>query len=472
MPHTAYERLRRAQRHSPNPTADERTDWLERLERLLVTHKQAFVSAIDADFGGRSSHETLLADVLLTLDTVRSAKRSVESWMESTPVRPSKYFLPSRAMIETMPKGVVGIISPWNYPVNLAFAPLAAALAAGNRVLLKPSELTPRTSELIARTVRETFTAEEVVVLEGDAEVAKQLCALPLDHLFFTGSTAVGKMVAAAAAVNLTPVTLELGGKSPALVHADYPIAKAAARIAVGKMFNAGQTCIAPDYVLIADGRESEFVSAFRAAAKAAYPRLDGGQYSSVVSDRHLARLEGLLADAQSQGARVEPVFPDEKVQGRRMPPVLVLGATSEMKLMQEEIFGPILPIRTHKNLDGAIDEINGRPRPLSFYYFDEDLDRATGVLSRTISGGACLNDTLVHFAQEDLPFGGVGASGMGAYHGRAGYDVFSHTRGVLIASAMSPARQLQSPPYGRVLDTALEVLIGGAGFLRSKLLR
>ncbi|MFO0722647.1 MAG: coniferyl aldehyde dehydrogenase [Myxococcota bacterium] len=462
---TAYLRLAEAHQKKPYPSAAERIDRLERLERVLSGRRQDFQRAIHQDFGGRASQETDLADVLVTLDSVRDARRHVESWMQRRPARPNTYFQPSRAVIEVLPKGVVGIISPWNYPVNLALAPLAAAFAAGNRAILKPSELTPRTAALLGEALRDHFSADELAVLEGGPEVARALTELPLDHLFFTGSTGVGRKVASAAANNLVPTTLELGGKSPALVEESYPIARAAERIALGKAFNAGQTCIAPDYVLVKKGSEVAFAEAFFETLRGAYPNLlENPQYSSVVSDAHHQRLLALAKDATERGAEVQsPLGALENTAGtRRMAPALVLGTTAEMRIMQEEIFGPLLPLRTYEHIDQALAEIAARPHPLAFYYFDEDLSRADRVLERTISGGATINDTLVHFAQEELPFGGVGQSGMGAYHGQAGFLAFSHTRGVFVASPYSPARRLLSPPYGRILERVLDVMIAG----------
>jgi len=456
----AYDRLRRAQRADPSPGLDVRRDWLDRLERVLSEGAPRFVAAIDADFGGRSRHETLLADVLATLEGVRDARTHVAGWMDPRPVAPSPYFLPGRAWIEPMPLGVVGVIAPWNYPVNLLLAPLVGAMAAGNRALLKPSELTPRTSELLGEALRERFTADELAVVEGGPDVAAELTRLPLDHLFFTGSTAVGRKVALAAAENLVPVTLELGGKSPALIHPDYPLARAADRIAAGKLFNAGQTCIAPDYALVAAGSEEAFARAFEAAALRAYPGLPATQdYSAIVSVRHRDRLLGLLDDARERGARLWPVGAAPEPGSRKLTPTLVLGATAEMKVMQEEIFGPILPVVSFATLEAARERVVDGPRPLAFYYFDEDPWRAEELLRRTVSGGACVNDTLVHFAQEELPFGGIGASGQGAYHGAAGFERFSHLRGVLEASALAPARRLQTPPYGRLVDVVLAAL-------------
>lgn len=456
----AYEKLRRAQQRAPFPSAAEREDRLARLEHLLVTHREEFVRAIHEDFGVRSRAETLSVDVFLTLDAVRHARRSVRKWMQRRFVAPHPLFRPSRAFVEYLPKGVIAVIAPWNYPVNLALGPLAGALAAGNRCLVKPSELTPRTSAVIARAVSETFTAEEVAVVEGGPEVAEAVTRLPLDHLLFTGSTHVGRKVARACAENLVPVTLELGGKSPALVHETYDLERAAERIATGKLFNAGQTCIAPDYAMVPAGKEQAFVAAIRRAVDRAYPRLEG--LSSIISDRALERLTALVADAKAKGAQVFELGALAKA-GRVMTPVVLLGVTEDMGVMQEELFGPILPVETYTRLDEAVARIAARPRPLAFYYFDDDTRRADDVLKRVTSGGACLNDCLVHFAQENLPFGGIGPSGMGAYHGIAGFLTFSHARSVLDASAISPARQFMKPPFGKMVETSLEVLIAGA---------
>jgi acyl-CoA reductase-like NAD-dependent aldehyde dehydrogenase len=410
--------------------------------------------------------------VVVTVEGVRQARRNVGRWMRPQDVAPSVYFLPSRAYIEYIPKGVVGIISPWNYPVNLALAPLAAALAAGNRALIKPSELTPRIAALLGEAIRESFTAEEVAVVEGGPEVAEQVTRLPLDHLFFTGSTAVGRKVALAAAENLVPTTLELGGKSPALVHPDFPIVEAAERIALGKLFNGGQTCIAPDYVLLPAGKEKAFSDAFQATVKRSYPDLARGSgYTSVLSARHLERMRALVEDARSKGARLEVVSPDgDPPEGsRKFLPTLAFDVNDSMRLMQEEIFGALLPVKSYAKLDEALAYVNGHPRPLAFYYFDRDTERGEELLTRTPSGGACLNNTLIHFAQEELPFGGVGASGLGSYHGHAGFLTFSHARGVLAASRFFPAMKVQAPPYGQILERSLGFIMRGLRGLGGK---
>lgn len=458
----AYERLRAGFRVAPFPSLEERQDRLKRLADLVRRHQEAFLVAIDADFGGRSRHDSLMADVLVTLDAVRFAQAHVAQWMQRQPVRPAWFFLPSTSYIEYLPRGVVAIISPWNYPVNLALAPLAGALAAGNRVLLKPSELTPRTSEVLARAVRDFFSAEEVAVVEGNAEVAKEVTQLPVDHLFFTGSTVVGRMVARAAAENLTSLTLELGGKSPALVQADYPIEKAAERIAVGKLFNGGQSCVAPDYALISERQVPAFAEAFRAAVRNLYPDLASNpDYCSIASVKGYERLKALLADAEAKGARIERLLEvPAQLGSRRFPPTLVFAPSDQMRLMQEEIFGPILPIVPYRSIDEALEFVSDRPHPLAFYYFDTDPKRVNSVLQRTVSGGVCVNDTMLQFAQEGLPFGGVGESGLGAYHGLTGFKTFSHARGVFLASPLSPVGDVQAPPYGKLIDRALAFLL------------
>ncbi len=457
-----FERLHAASRREPSPTLDERDDRLRRLERLLVDHREDFVRAADQDFGGRAREETLLADVLLTVDSVRHARRHLGEWMRPVSADPHPFFRPSRALVESLPLGVVGVIAPWNYPVNLALGPAAAALAAGNRVLVKPSELTPCTAKLCAELVHAAFSAEELVVVEGGPEVSRAVSELPLDHLLFTGSTAIGRLVAKACAENLVPVTLELGGKSPAFVQRDYPMAVAARRIALGKLFNAGQTCIAPDYALVPEGAEPAFLDAFRGEVAQAWPLgASDPSYTSIISDRHHARLTKLVDEARAKGIRTEVL--GGAATSRRFPPTVVVGTPAQfsgLALMEEELFGPLLPVLLYRDEAEALSVIHARPRPLAFYVFDEDERRGLETLRQVTSGGACLNDVLVHFAQEHLPFGGVGASGHGAYHGRYGFEALSHRRGVLLASRRSPAHHLLSPPYGTLLRKALDGLI------------
>ena len=454
---------KRAFAADPMPSRETREARLDRLGALVLGHEAEIARAISADFGHRSAHETRLAEVFVVHAGIRHARRHLGRWMRPRRAPTALYYLPGRNRLLPQPLGAVGIVSPWNYPLQLALAPAVGALAAGNRVLIKPSELTPRFSELLERLVAQAFAPEELAVVTGDAAAGAAFVALPFDHLLFTGSTAVGRKVAEAAARNLVPVTLELGGKSPAILDASCDLALAAPRIAAGKLLNAGQTCIAPDYALVPEGRVDAFVEAMRAAAARLYPRYrDNDDYSSIVSDRHYARLRHLLEDARAKGARIVDLGEGERVREdaapRRMPPALVLGATDAMAVMQEEIFGPILPVVPYRAPDEAIAYVNARERPLALYWFGEDAAARDRVLARTISGGVTVNDCLLHIVQEDQPFGGVGASGMGAYHGEAGFRTFSKEKPVFYQSRFS-GMALVRPPYGRVFERVVAML-------------
>jgi coniferyl-aldehyde dehydrogenase len=455
------ERMKLAQRARPAPTIDERLASLRKLRAVVVAHKEDFARAISEDFAGRSRHETLLAEVFATLADIDHTIEHLPGWalVEKRPV--GVYFLPGRAEVRYQPKGVVGIISPWNYPVFLALSPLVGALAAGCRALIKPSELTPATSELLASVLAEAFPSDQVFVVTGDARVGEVFSSMPFDHLLFTGSTRVGRLVMRAASDNLVPVTLELGGKSPALIHERFSPETAAARILGGKLINAGQTCIAPDYVLVHQSHRDAFVSEAQKAVRKMFPSLaDNKDYTSVINARHAARLRGYLDDAREKGARIIECNPrGERLEGTRLAPTLLTDVTDEMAIMQEEIFGPLLPIVTYQTLDEAIGYINDRPRPLALYYFDQDAARVESVLDRTLSGGASVNDCVIHVAQFDLPFGGVGPSGMGAYHGRASFETFSHARGVFHQARVNSADIAMRPPYGVTMDMMLKVL-------------
>ena len=454
----AFDQLKTGYRAQPNPSYAERLDRLERLERLIIKAKEDFVAAADADFGCRARHESLTVEVVLTLDTVRDLKRHLRKWMRPRRAPTHAAFLGSKAYVEVIPRGVVGILSPWNYPVNLALAPLAAALAAGNRALVKPSELTPRVSAAIAQAVRSQFTAEEVAVVEGGPDVARAVTRLPLDHVFFTGSTRVGKEVARAAADNLVPMTLELGGKCPVLVQADYPVASAAERVATAKIFNSGQTCLAPDYVLLPESKQEVFVDAFKAAVQDGWPNLPTDpNYTSLVTDAAFARQQALLADATAKGAKAVPMA--SAADGRKLAPVLLLNVNDSMRVMQEEIFGPLLPVITYRDLGEAEAWIEKNPRPLALYVFDENEARARETMARIPSGGGCINETMAHFAQDGLPFGGLGPSGMGAYHGKTGFLSFSHERGVLVGNPLSPAKFIFGPRAPMMLDRATDLI-------------
>ena len=372
-------------------------------------------------------------------------------------------FWPGQGRIVHEPLGVVAILSTWNYPVFLTLAPLAGVLAAGNHALVKPSELAPRSAALMAEIVTELYPASYVSVIEGGADVAAALTRLPLDHLMFTGSTRVGRLVMQAASENLVPVTLELGGKSPAIVHPSYDIERAAARILTGKLYTAGQTCVAPDYVLVSEDRRDAFVEAARRHIAAMYPTLAGNRdYTRIINLHHYRRLDGLVEDARRRGAAVLQVNPAAEAcdeSNRVFPPTLVVGATPDMQVMEEEIFGPVLPIVTFRTIEEAMAFVNARPRPLALYYFDGDSRRGARVVGRVPSGGVTLNDCIFHVGHAGLPFGGVGASGMGRYHGFDGFAAFSHKRGIFLQRRFAPLG-LVRPPYGATARRLIEMLL------------
>ena len=442
---------RRAFQANPYPTREARVLWLDALHRLLADNQQAIIEAISADFGNRSADETRLAEIMPSLHGIHYARRHLRSWMKPARRRVGLAFQPASARVIYQPLGVVGIIVPWNYPLYLAIGPLIGALAAGNRVMLKMSESTPATGQLLKELLGRIFPDDQVAVVLGEADVGIAFSRLPFDHLLFTGSTSIGRQVMRAAAENLTPVTLELGGKSPAIVSTNVPLEDAAERIAFGKTLNAGQTCVAPDYVLVPRERLDGFVEAYRAAVRRFYPQLAGNpDYTSIINARQHARLQDYLDDAQAKGARLLPLF--EQGQNRRMPHHLLLDVSDDMRVMQDEIFGPLLPVVPYGDLQQALAYVNARPRPLALYYFGYDKTEQQTVLERTHSGGACLNDTLLHVAQDDLPFGGVGPSGMGHYHGHEGFLTFSKAKGVFIKQRFNAARMIY-PPYGKALQ-------------------
>ena len=455
-PHLAMQQLLKSQHAAfqinPMPSAGQRKGHLRQLASALKAFRHRLAEAIDMDFNGRSRDETLLAEIFPSLEGIRYAADHVSRWMRPDRRRVGLIFQPARARVLYQPLGVVGVISPWNYPVYLTIGPLTGALAAGNRVMIKASEYTPNTTQTLREMLAGVFADDHVSVVTGDADVAAAFSRLDFDHLLFTGSTAVGRHVMRAAAENLTPVTLELGGKSPALVAPDYPIDTAAERIAFGKCFNAGQTCIAPDYLLCPENRLDAFVKAFSAAVTRLYPTMAANpDYTAIVNQRQFNRLSGCLSDAREKGGRLVQINPSAEAfsDTGKMPVWLVLEPTNAMTVMQEEIFGPILPVVTYRQLSEAVDYVNGRPRPLALYYFDENRKRTQSVLNQTRSGGVCINDTLAHVAQDDLPFGGIGQSGMGAYHGETGFLTFSKARPVFTRGRLNSTR-LAWPPYGR----------------------
>jgi acyl-CoA reductase-like NAD-dependent aldehyde dehydrogenase len=352
-------------------------------------------------------------------------------------------------------------MAPWNYPFGLVLKPLIAAIAAGNRVMIKPSEVTPSVAALLRELLAGVFPEDEVAVIEGDARVAEAFIDLPFDHLLFTGSTQVGKLVMAAAAKNLTPLTLELGGKSPVIIDERIDMRRAAKSIATGKLLNCGQTCTAPDYVMVPEARLEEFIRTFTETVRGMYPKVSGNEdYTSVINERHHQRLRGYLQDAAASGARIVPVYPDEAVDGRRMAPTLVIEPPEDSAIMREEIFGPILIVRGYRRLREAIDFINRRPRPLALYVFSDERAVEDEVMANTVSGGVTVNDTLLHYTQESLPFGGVGQSGFGTHHGDSGFETFSHMKPIFRQSRLNALDMLR-PPYGKRSRWLLARIIG-----------
>ncbi|MCZ7559985.1 MAG: coniferyl aldehyde dehydrogenase [Burkholderiaceae bacterium] len=441
---------RDAHRLAPFPEWNVRRDRLERLRRLIADNEAAIEDAIDADFGGRPRIETQVAELFPSLAEIRAALRGGRRWMKPRRAWVSKWFLPARAYVMPRPVGVVGIIVPWNYPLYLTIGPLAGALAAGNRAMIKPSEYTPAFSALLQRLVAGSFSAEEIAVVTGGPEMAAAFAALPFDHLLFTGSGGVGRKVMAAASANLTPVTLELGGKSPAVIAPGYSVERAAARIMAGKLLNAGQTCIAPDYVLVPRQSLAAFVDRARSRAQAMHPAgLADPDYCSIVDARQYERLLGYLDDATAGGVQPVELFrgPARDDAAHRLAPVILVDPPHSLVAMKNEIFGPILPVLPYDRPEDAIAFVNAMAHPLALYWFDDDRRRAEWALKQTHVGGACINETLLHVAQEELPFGGVGPSGMGHYHGRWGFDAMSKLTPVFRQSRLN-GMGLFMPPY------------------------
>jgi len=447
-------------------TADVRRDRLARALDLLVTHQQRFCDAIAEDYGKRPPGVTLLMDVYPAVQALRHARRNLRRWMRPRPVSTG---LPlgvpgTRSEILYQPLGVVGIISPWNFPVALSFGPLASALAAGNRCLIKPSEITAATTSLMQELISGHFDPSEVAVVSGGPEVAESFSRLPFDHLMFTGSTAVGRKVMEAAAQNLVPVTLELGGKCPVIIGRSANLERAIDRILLGKLANAGQVCLAPDHVFAPRESLEPLVRAAQSWMRRAYPDWAANpDYTSLISARHAARASELLADAITKGARAIALDETATTPGdeRRFAPTLVLDPTENMRIMQEEIFAPILPVIAYDRLEEPLARISGRARPLALYYFGSDGSELRQLLDRTVSGAVTVNDVAAHFLVENLPFGGVGASGMGAYHGETGFRQFSHARAVFRQTRLDLAGLIGlRPPYGARLRRFLNILL------------
>lgn len=451
----AFHAMRARSRDEPAPDLAERLDRLARLRSVVADNEERFRQAISPDFGHRCAVETTIAEAMLVFSEIRHTTKHLRTWMTPQRVATALQFLPARNRLMPQPLGVVGIIAPWNYPLQLTLAPAIGALAAGNRVIIKPSELVPHFAALLRETIAQKFDAAEVLVTGVEDEVAKGFASLPFDHLVFTGSTRVGRLVAEAAGRNLTPVTLELGGKSPVIIDASADLDEAAERIAYGKLLNAGQTCIAPDYVLVPERALQAFAEKVRAQMRRMFGTdPSNNDYTSIISDRHYARLEGLVADAAQRGAKIlqaaKPDDPNWKAH-RKFPPTLIVGATDAMAVMQEEIFGPVLPVLGIRDAAEAIAFVNARDRPLALYWFGKDGSARDEVLARTVSGGVTVNDCLFHFAQVNQPMGGVGASGTGVYHGEWGFRTFSKLKPVFYRSKFNRLADLYPPYDGKI---------------------
>ncbi|HCW89662.1 MAG TPA: coniferyl-aldehyde dehydrogenase [Marinobacter sp.] len=453
--HRTFEDQQKAFSNNTMPSFTERMENLKRLKQAILKYQDRFIDAVDRDFSCRSRDETLIAEIMPSVQGINYAMKHLKGWMKPSKRHVSILFQPASNEVQYQPKGVVGVIVPWNYPLFLAAGPLTAALAAGNRVMIKMSEFTPHTSALFREMIEETFPQDLVAVVLGEADVAAEFSSRAFDHILFTGSTSVGKLVMKAAAENLTPVTLELGGKSPAIISSDVPMADASQRLAFGKALNAGQTCVAPDYVLCPTDRVQAFVDEFRTQFSGMFPSLrDNDDFTAIVNEQQYQRLQGYLKDAREKGAELIEINPSqEDLSGgtRKMPLTLALNTTPDMKIMQDEIFGPILPVISYSGLEEAIRFINERPRPLALYLFSYDRDTQRQVLEATHSGGACINDAVMHVAQDDLPFGGVGDSGMGHYHGKEGFMTFSHQRAVFSKQRFNSGKYIY-PPHGRAV--------------------
>ena len=447
---------------NPNPSWEERKAKLKRLDNVIEAHSAEFQKAISEDFGNRAYEETTLAELMIIKGGISHALKHTKHWMRTRRAPTAMQYKPATNYIIPQPLGVIGIISPWNYPLQLAIMPLIGAIGAGNRAMIKPSEYTPRLSELIKRVLGTVFTEKEVFVATGGVTVAQAFSSLPFDHLLFTGSTSVGRIVAAAAAKNLTPCTLELGGKSPTIIDASANMALTVPRIVNAKLLNAGQTCVAPDYVLIPQKNIASFSDALIKQAETFYPKVVGNKdYTSIIADSHYARLQTLLEDAENKGAHIRIAGNDDKQQlakERRVPLTVVTNTSPDMKIMQEEIFGPLLPVVASETLDESMKYVQSKERPLALYWFGEDKAKKNRILKETISGGVSINDCAWHVIQEDIPFGGVGPSGMGAYHGEDGFKSFSHMKGVFQQSRFSQGK-IMYPPYTEKTQKTLKLM-------------
>ena len=462
---TALERIfatqREGTREQVSRSYEERMDLLGRLGRIFEQHRDELVDAVAADFGIRSRYETILLDLMLGISEIKFARRNLKTWLRARRVKTDIFGLPGSSRLVPQPLGVVGVLGTWNYPLGTIFVGAAGALAAGNRVIAKPSEVSANAAEASERLVRRYFAEEEFAIVQGGPDMAQAMTALPFDHILFTGSPAVGRKVYEAAAANLTPVTLELGGKCPAIVGKGASLAQVCESLVFGKLLNAGQTCIAADYAFVHVDQMESFVAALRAQVAKCYPNAASNpDFTSIINDRQFARLQGLLDDAEAKGATVlnlsdngDGTLPER----HRIVPLAVLDVTDDMAMMQEEIFGPILPIMPYRSEDELIRYVNRHERPLALYYFGDESEERRKIISETHAGGVTLNGTVMHVFQRRLPFGGIGQSGIGAYTGVASFERFTHYKPVFSQPKLSLLGQLL-PPYSSKTEGLLNI--------------
>ena len=446
-------------------SVETRKDWIDRCIALLIKYQNEIAEAISEDFGHRSTESSLLADVAGSIGSLKSAKENIKKWVkpEKRKVTPSILgLLGARLRLEYQPLGTVGVISPWNFPVTLTFGPLGSIFAAGNRAMIKPSEFTPKTSELMKKMFEEAFSQEEVAVFTGGPDLGEAFSSLPFDHLLFTGATSVAKHVMRAASENLVPVTLELGGKSPVIISKKSNFDVSVGRLMAGKTLNAGQICLAPDYVFIPKDKKEDFISQSKKVVTEMYPSLkENPDYTSVINQRHYDRLQGYIEEAKEKGFEVIEINPSNEDFSQqahhKIPPTLIVDPDDNLSVMKEEIFGPILSVKTYENIEDTVDYINSKDRPLGLYYFGDDKEEMQNVLENTTSGGVTINDVVFHVGQDNAPFGGVGPSGTGSYHGVEGFKNFSHTKTIYTQSKFDGLFGLFRPPFGVKSQSAIK---------------
>ena len=446
-------------------SVEARIDRIDRCIDVLLRYSDKVSEALNSDFGCRSYQFNMLMDVGGSIGTLKHAKKHLRQWMKPEK-RPSAFpfgLLGARSRIAYQPLGVVGIIAPWNIPMSMVFQPMAGALAAGNRIMIKPSEYTPDTSDVLQEMIKDAFDPKEIDVFTGGADVGVAFSSLCFDHLVFTGATSVARHIMSAAAQNLVPVTLELGGKSPVVISRSADIEKTMNRIMFGKTMNAGQVCLAPDYLLVPEEMLESVIVAAKKAVTSMFPTLlENQEYTSIINERHYQRLTSYINEAEAAGTRVIAINPgSENFSGQqdsyKIPPTLVVKPGKELKVVQDEMFGPVLPILTYRDFEETIDYINARPRPLAAYYFGSDSAEQEAMEQRTTSGGMCINDVIMHAAQEDLPFGGVGDSGMGHYHGLEGFRTFSHAKSIFSQTPINAIKLAgMLPPYNKSTDRTI----------------